>query len=347
MYNYILGSVVEIDTNYIVIDNNGIGYNVYVANPYIYREGEQYKVYTYQHITEYDQTLYGFSSRDEKELFLRLINVKGLGPKVALPMFAGSSVEGIIDAIDRENVIYLTKFPKVGEKLARQIILDLKGKLAPKEDNGFKLFGKDYQHCSHEELKIIYDGLQDENYQIYEGKGQINHININESYAKEVASSISVGEHHLRVVVDCGNGTASSIIRSVYDRLPFDVTYLFCDSNPNFPNHHPDPNVKSNLAKLSKAVKHNRADIGLAYDGDCDRCGFVDNKGNIIDADIMMAVMCRAIIKNSSNKMILMDIKSSNALKDAIESAGGEVFLDTSSSAQEERSIFENNIPFG
>ena len=139
MYNYILGSVVEIDTNYIVIDNNGIGYNVYVANPYIYREGEQYKVYTYQHITEYDHTLHGFSSRYEKELFLRLINVKGLGPKVALPMFAGSSVEGIIDAIDRENVIYLTKFPKVGEKLARQIILDLKGKLAPKEDNGLSV----------------------------------------------------------------------------------------------------------------------------------------------------------------------------------------------------------------
>ena len=67
---------------------------------------------------------------EEKELFLRLINVKGLGPKMALPMFALGSVSGIIDAIDRENTLYLTKFPKIGDKIARQIILDLKGKLS-------------------------------------------------------------------------------------------------------------------------------------------------------------------------------------------------------------------------
>jgi Holliday junction DNA helicase RuvA len=66
---------------------------------------------------------------EEKELFLRLINVKGLGPKMALPMLATGSVAGIIDAIDRENILYLTKFPKIGEKIARQIVLDLKGKL--------------------------------------------------------------------------------------------------------------------------------------------------------------------------------------------------------------------------
>ena len=73
--------------------------------------------------------LYGFKTEEERTLFLRLIDVKGLGPKVAMPMFATGSVNGIIDAIDRENIVYLTKFPKVGDKLARQIILDLKGKL--------------------------------------------------------------------------------------------------------------------------------------------------------------------------------------------------------------------------
>ena len=266
------------------------------------------------------------------------------------PNLTKTLIEGLISTGVDVNYIGLVTTPMLNyasHKLEIEYGIMVTASHNPKEDNGFKLFGKDYLHCSHDELKIIYDGLQDENYYIYEGKGQINHINISESYAKEIASSISVGDHHLRVVVDCGNGTASSIIRNVYDRLPFDVTYLFCDSNPSFPNHHPDPNVKDNLSKLAKAVKHNRADIGLAYDGDCDRCGFVDNKGNIIDADIMMAIMCRAIIKNSDNKKILMDIKSSNALKDAIEGAGGEVFLDTASSAQEERSIFENNIPFG
>ncbi len=130
MYSYIIGKIDRINTNSIVIDNHGIGYNVFVANPYYFKEGEEYKVLIYTHQTESEVSLYGFATLEERDLFLKLIGVKGLGPKVAIPMFATGSVAGIIDAIDRENVIYLTKFPKVGDKLARQIILDLKGKLA-------------------------------------------------------------------------------------------------------------------------------------------------------------------------------------------------------------------------
>lgn len=129
MYNYIVGTIASQQINSIVIDNQGIGYTVFVANPYSFEIGKEYKVYLYNYIREDEYSLYGFKTEDEKSLFLRLINVKGLGPKVAMPMFATGSVTGIIDAIDRENVIYLTKFPKVGDKLARQIILDLKGKL--------------------------------------------------------------------------------------------------------------------------------------------------------------------------------------------------------------------------
>ena len=130
MYSYIIGTITQINTNSVVIDNNGMGYNIFVANPYSFQEEEEYKVLLYTHQTETETSLYGFKTLEEKDLFLRLIGVKGLGPKVALPMFATGSVSGIIDAIYRENVIYLTKFPKVGDKLARQIILDLKGKLA-------------------------------------------------------------------------------------------------------------------------------------------------------------------------------------------------------------------------
>ena len=130
MYNYIKGIVEGNTSNAIVVDNNGIGYNIFVANPYSFQIGKEYKVYLYNKVTEDENSLYGFHTEEERTLFLKLINVKGLGCKVALPMFATGSVEGIVDAIDRENVIYLTKFPKVGDKLARQIILDLKGKLA-------------------------------------------------------------------------------------------------------------------------------------------------------------------------------------------------------------------------
>lgn len=134
MYNYIKGLVTDLSNNYIVLDNNGIGYQVYVANPFSYQINKEYTVFIYNHIREEEYTLYGFKSKDEKDLFLRLINVKGVGPKLALPMFATGNVEGIIDAIQRENLIYLTKFPKVGDKVARQIILDLKGKLADHQD---------------------------------------------------------------------------------------------------------------------------------------------------------------------------------------------------------------------
>ena len=129
MYNYIIGKVVEIDYNTITLENNNIGYCIYVANPYSFVENNEYKVYLYQQIKEDDNSLFGFKTKEEKDLFLKLISVKGLGCKMALPILAASTPEGIIDAIERENILYIKKFPKIGDKLARQIILDLKGKL--------------------------------------------------------------------------------------------------------------------------------------------------------------------------------------------------------------------------
>lgn len=142
MYNYINGKVTLIASSYIVLENNGIGYEVRVANPYSYEEGKEYKVYLYNQVREDENSLYGFKTTEEKELFLKLINVKGIGPKMALPILATGSINGIYDAIERENILYLKKFPKIGEKVARQIILDLKGKVQVQEglynDNGFE-----------------------------------------------------------------------------------------------------------------------------------------------------------------------------------------------------------------
>ena len=134
MYEYIKGTIEEVETNYIVIDNNGVGYLTYVANPYSYKINDQYKVYIYEYVREDEHSLYGFKTKEEKELFLKLIDVKGLGCKMALPMLATGSIDGIVDAIERENILYLKKFPKIGDKVARQIILDLKGKLVSNEN---------------------------------------------------------------------------------------------------------------------------------------------------------------------------------------------------------------------
>ena len=129
MYDYIKGIIADIKNNAIVVDNNGIGYLIYVSNPYSFEIGNEYKVYIYQQIAEDINALYGFKTIEEKELFLKLISVKGLGCKMALPILAVGSIDGIMDAIERENILYLKKFPKIGDKLAKQIILDLKGKL--------------------------------------------------------------------------------------------------------------------------------------------------------------------------------------------------------------------------
>lgn len=129
MYAYIKGIIKIIESNYIVVEANNIGYLVYTPNPYSFKIDENVTIYTYQYVREDEISLYGFKSFEEKELFLKLIEVKGLGCKMALPMIALGSIDGISDAIERENVLYLKKFPKIGDKVARQIILDLKGKL--------------------------------------------------------------------------------------------------------------------------------------------------------------------------------------------------------------------------
>ena len=135
MYNYIKGEITDIDGNMVVIENNGIGYQVIVANPYSYEIGKNETIYLYNKVAEDENSLYGFKSIGERNLFLKLINVKGLGPKVGIGFFATGSVAGIVDAIQRENVLYLKKFPKVGDKLAKQIVLDLKGKVTSEEAN--------------------------------------------------------------------------------------------------------------------------------------------------------------------------------------------------------------------
>ena len=129
MYEYIKGVVTNVESSYIVLENNGIGYLINTANPYSFNLEEEYKIYIYQVVKEDELSLYGFKEKEEKDLFLKLIEVKGLGPRMAMPMLATGSINGIIDAIERENILYLKKFPKIGDKVARQIILDLKGKL--------------------------------------------------------------------------------------------------------------------------------------------------------------------------------------------------------------------------
>ena len=129
MYAYIKGKISEVNPINIVVDSNGIGYEVVVANPYEYHLNEERTVFISQQVREDSNVLYGFSNKEQKKVFLLLLKVKGVGPKSALAILAGGTSEEIIGAIENQDAVYLTKFPGIGKKSAQQIILDLQGKV--------------------------------------------------------------------------------------------------------------------------------------------------------------------------------------------------------------------------
>ena len=149
MYAYMYGKVKKIATDYIILDNNNIGYKIITPNPYVFAADEETVVYLYLYVRDDAHDLYGFSSEEEKSLFEKLIGVTGIGPKSACAILASGEHENVIAAIESGDVGYLIRFPKVGPKTAQQIILDLRGKL-----------GKITSLAANKELEDAYEALK-------------------------------------------------------------------------------------------------------------------------------------------------------------------------------------------
>ena len=137
MYEYIKGKISQLYPTHIVVENNGIGYEIQTPNSYRFQSQleEEAQVFTQLIVREDAHLLYGFIDLEEKDMFLNLIKVTGIGPKSALAILAASTPNEVKIAIENENEAYLTKFPGIGKKTARQIILDLKGKLTITEES--------------------------------------------------------------------------------------------------------------------------------------------------------------------------------------------------------------------
>lgn len=130
MYDYIKGRVTRVTPEYITVDQNGLGWAIMTPNPYAFHMTEEIQtVYTYLHVRQDVQLLLGFKTLEQRELFKKLITVSGIGPKGALAILASGIPSQVIGAIEREDDAFLVQFPGVGKKTARQMILDLKGKL--------------------------------------------------------------------------------------------------------------------------------------------------------------------------------------------------------------------------
>lgn len=129
MYSYLKGIITEIEATNITLEVNNIGFLIKTPNPFSFQVGSEVTIYTYQHVREDLIELYGFKTKDERDLFLKFINVKGLGPKGTLAILAAASVNECLQAINHDNAKFFQSFPGIGLKLSQQIILDLKGKI--------------------------------------------------------------------------------------------------------------------------------------------------------------------------------------------------------------------------
>ncbi len=192
----------------------------------------------------------------------------------------------------------------------------------PKEYNGFKVAFDDFGNACGQMIQDF--RVYIENGEFKSGKGQVSNYDIKDDYLKAIKESISLGDRKIKAVVDTANGTASIIAKDVYNMFGnVELVPLYIESNPDFPNHHPDPSVEANNAKLKEVVLQEKADLGIGIDGDGDRVGIIDEKGNMVYIDFYAIIIWRDIMNKISNKHALFDVKCTKSLADEIEKLGG------------------------
>ena len=193
----------------------------------------------------------------------------------------------------------------------------------PPEYNGFKIMIAG-ETLSADKIQNLYSRIL--NQQFSSGSGSSTSINIDQDYMDTIKSDI-VLERELNIVVDCGNGVAGNIAPKLFESLGAKVSKLFCLVDGRFPNHHPDPSNPENLEDLIKEVVDTGADLGLAFDGDGDRLGLVDNNGNVVWADRQMILYSRDVLSRIPGAKIIFDVKCSSLLPKDISEHGGEPIM--------------------
>ncbi|MHB1847370.1 MAG: phosphomannomutase/phosphoglucomutase [Deltaproteobacteria bacterium] len=190
----------------------------------------------------------------------------------------------------------------------------------PPEYNGFKVgVGKSTLHGT--EIQELRKLIERSDFETGEG-GRREH-DILGPYQEYVKKNLQLGKRRPKIVIDAGNGVGGMVADPLFRSLGFPVTGLFLEPDGTFPNHHPDPTVVENMADLQKKVLELHADLGLAYDGDADRLGVVDEKGNILWGDQVMILLSRELLRDNPGAVIIGEVKCSMTLYDDIEKHGG------------------------
>ena len=215
----------------------------------------------------------------------------------------------------------------------------------PKDDNGFKFAFDERGNARGEMIEEFRDFTFAGDFD--EGNGIIADYDIRKEYIDLFKSSLDFGDRRVKVVIDLGNGTTSCIAEELYKLFPIDVDVLFGESDSTFPNHHPDPCVEKNLEALKKRVVETHADVGIGFDGDGDRLGVVDEKGQYVPTDKYMIIIIRDIINKLVKKEFLYDVKCSKSLSDEITKLGGKGICYRTGNSYTKAKIKEDNLPFG
>ena len=205
------------------------------------------------------------------------------------------------------------------KKLKSKSGVMITGSHNPKNYNGFKIVINDSPVSGTEILNLISNKRNHSK----DSGSEIFKENLMDEYIAEVTSQTTQNSKKIKVVVDCGNGSAGKIGPKLMRALGYEVVELFCEIDGNFPNHHPDPGKVENLQDLIKAVEKEGADIGIAFDGDGDRLGVISNLGEIIYPDQLMMIFSRAVLEKNKGREIVFDVKCTNLLAEIISEAGG------------------------
>ena len=215
----------------------------------------------------------------------------------------------------------------------------------PKDDNGFKFSFDGMINARGEMIEDFKNYTLAGNFK--NGLGKVTNSNITDKYLEYLKYSIKYGKNKRKIVIDPGNGATCSIVKKVFDNSFCTPIYINETLDGNFPAHHPDPAVAENMKQLQERVKKERADFGVAYDGDGDRIGIVMDNGEILPIEYFMIICIRDMFNNVANKTFLYDIKCSKSVDDYIRSIGGTPLCYRTGASYTEYKVHEANLPFG
>lgn len=215
----------------------------------------------------------------------------------------------------------------------------------PKDENGFKFSFDGMVNARGEMIEDFKNYTIAGNFKT--GAGTLSEKNIMDKYLEYLKFSRNWGKNKRKIVVDCGNGATTTIARQVFSSVYCDFVIINEENDGNFPNHHPDPAVEENLSQLKKKVKEEKADLGVAYDGDGDRIGIVNELVEVVPIEHFMILMIESMIHEVKNKTFLYDIKCSKCLSDEIERLGGVGVMSRTGASYTQNEVREKNLPFG